>query len=154
VPGFEEDKMLFSVRPSSEYARLDAVLQLRAEQFETDEFEHPKDLTEREERLRGSRDRFANKVLARLYSRRAYTRGLVFSRGHFLSDTSRMVTGSLAFIERESTPVGPDTHVHSSHLEAGVNGCVAMVFQRSNLITFLDNYPGLLLSMLGTQVIV
>merc|ERR1712137_1020833 len=47
-------------------------------------------------RRRSSRARFANKVLGRLYSRRAFTGGLVFSRGHFLGDVSKMVAGLLS----------------------------------------------------------
>ena len=47
-------------------------------------------------RRRSSRDRFANKVLGRLFSRRDFTAGLVFSKGHFLGDVSKMVAGSLS----------------------------------------------------------
>lgn len=143
-------------------------------------------------RRRSSRDRFANKVLGRLYSRRAFTAGLVFSRGHLLGDVSKMVAGLLSgFEEGEDTqngddemsakygfgektegkkmdnphcaPIGElviheqegDQHIkHSSTLAAGKDGCVVMVFPKSNLIPFLDEYPGLLLSLLGTQVVV
>ena len=52
--------------------------------------------TSRQLRRRSSRDRFANKVLGRLYESRAFTAGLVFSRGHFLGDVSKMVAGLLA----------------------------------------------------------
>jgi hypothetical protein len=41
------------------------------------------------ERRRSSLDRIANKQLVRLYNRRAFTAGLVFSRGHFLGDISK-----------------------------------------------------------------
>jgi hypothetical protein len=44
--------------------------------------------------------------------------------------------------------------VHSSTLAAGKEGCVVLVFSKSSLIPFLDEYPGLLLSLLGTQVVV
>jgi hypothetical protein len=44
---------------------------------------------------RVSRSRFTNKVLGRLYNRRTLTSGLVFSRGHFLGDVSKMVAGLL-----------------------------------------------------------
>jgi hypothetical protein len=48
-----------------------------------------------------------------------------------------------------------DSHVvHSSTLTAGNNGCVVLIFPRESLIPFLDDYPGLLLSLLGTQVVV
>lgn len=139
-------------------------------------------------RRKSSKARFANKVLGRLYSRRAFTGGLVFSRGHFLGDISKMVAGLLSAdatygIEDESAPSygfgeqssygrrpddgmsvnlaelvihenqGDQQVMHSSTLTAGKDGCVVLVFNRS-LIPFLDEYPGLLLSLLGTQVIV
>lgn len=133
---------------------------------------------------RSSRARFANKVLGRLYSRRAYSDGLVFARGHFLGDISKMVAGLISsdvesLVGRDdgddgsSTPAygfgetrseakevviyeeGAEEHlVHSSTLAAGKEGCVALVFSKSSLIPFLDEYPGLLLSLLGTQVVV
>ena len=37
---------------------------------------------------------------------------------------------------------------------AGPEGCVAIVFPRSSLVPFLDASPGVLLSLLGTQVVV
>jgi hypothetical protein len=110
------------------------------------------------------RDRFANKVLARLYSRRAYTENLIFSRGNFLSDTSRMVSGDLANIHRSAgmgsarssigTSSSSDHHSHTSNLMAGPLGCVVMVFPRSTLVPFLDSNPGVLLCLLGSQVVV
>lgn len=137
-------------------------------------------------RRRSSRDRFANKVLGRLYSRRAFTAGLVFSRGHFLGDVSKMVAGLLSteyvrdeddgsaicgFGEKtegkrdDPTDAPIDELViheqerdqlvaHSSTLAAGKDGCVVLVFPKSSLTPFLDEYPGLLLSLLGTQVVV
>jgi hypothetical protein len=142
---------------------------------------------------RGSRARFANKVLGRLYNRRAFTSGLVFSRGHFLGDVSKMVAGllsaeenSVTFADAEADEDGPSygfgerldadddnkrmmgkisemtiheqegSHLilHSSTLTAGKDGCVAFVFPKSSLIPLLDAYPGFLLSLLGTQVVV
>lgn len=132
-------------------------------------------------RRRSSRDRFANKVLGRLYESRAFTAGLVFSRGHFLGDVSKMVAGLLAkkdttvddreygfggeggsqdglgSISGPSMAVGgkEEEHVyHSSTLAAGKDGCVVLVFPKSSLIPFMDEHPGLLLSLLGTQVVV
>ena len=134
-------------------------------------------------RRRSSRARHANKVLGRLYSRQASAGGLVFSRGHFLGDMSKMVSGLLAsdvtldtvredddyeFGEKSlselSTTQLEALHVsltddkshlkHSSTLIAGKDGCVALVFAKSSLIGFLDEYPGFLLSLLGTQAIV
>jgi len=132
-------------------------------------------------RRRSSRARFANKVLGRMYSRRALTEGLVFSKGHFLGDVSKMVSGKLlrtdiggeenynagtteqssslntnllnTTIEEEDSS-DSESIVHSSTLTAGKDGCVVLFFPKSNLIPFLDEYPGVLLSMLGTQVIV
>jgi hypothetical protein len=135
-------------------------------------------------RRRSSRARFANKVLGRLYSRRAFTGGLVFSRGHFLGDVSKMVAGLFTTVEAQGDQSFPvygfgdktegskeqaehlsdmviheaddvDSHVvHSSTLTAGKDGCIVLVFPKSTLIPFLDDYPGLLLSLLGTQVVV
>lgn len=163
LPNIEEDKVLFNVAPNSEYARLEIGLQLRVEEMELDVYEQSKDLLPKEERMRNARDRFANKVLARLYSRRAYTSGLVFSRGHLLSDTSRMVSGNLAHIHHTGRQenmgsiahgLAGDHHCHTSNMVAGPDGCVVMVFPRSSLVQFLDGNPGVLLSLLGTQVVV
>lgn len=141
---------------------------------------------------RGSRARIANKVLGRLYNRRVFTSRLVFSKGHFLGDVSKMVAGLLSSEEHhtESSDTSDDEGptygfgekaelddddnkrtgkvinltiheregdhliLHSSTLTAGKDGCVALVFPKSSLIPLLDEYPGLLLSLLGTQVVV
>lgn len=163
LPMIEEDKQLFSA-PNSEFARLEIGLQLRVEEMELDVYDTAKDLLPKEQRMRNARDRFANKVLARLYSRRAYTSELVFSRGHLLSDTSRMVSGNLAHIHLNSARpdnmgsmshgLGGDHHCHTSNMVAGPDGCVVMVFTQSSLVQFLDGNPGVLLSLLGTQVVV
>jgi len=136
-------------------------------------------------RRRSSRARFANKVLGRLYSRRAFTGGLVFSRGHFLGDVSKMVAGLLSndasevdddyghsygFGDKSESHTdnvletiteliineqeGDHQVVHSSTLTAGKEGCVVLVFSKSALIPFMDEFPGLLLSLLGTQVVI
>ena len=144
-------------------------------------------------RRRSSRARFANKVLGRLYSRRAFTHGLIFSRGHFLGDVSKMVAGvlsndlsselgddsspsygfgemsesgehgrrnshtkeiSLSVAEMVIHEQGNHNIMHSSTLTAGKDGCVVLVFPKSSFGPFLDEYPGLLLSLLGTQVVV
>jgi hypothetical protein len=155
----------------------------------------PEDLRPSLVRRRSSRARFENKVLGRLYSRRAFTGGLIFSRGHFLGDVSKMVAGLLSSRHLEDDHPSKDdssfpkygfgdTHegagsnsgsgimenltdmvirevteddsniVHTSTLTAGKEGCVVLVFPKANLIPFLDEYPGLLLSLLGTQVVV
>lgn len=127
----------------------------------------------------------ANRQLNRLYNRRAFTAGLVFSRGHFLGDISKMVAGLLSSNYQgkenevdddighygfgEKNEGKPDRGlydrmtifeqerdrliVHSSTLAAGKEGCVVLVFPKPSLISFLDEYPGLLLSLLGTQVV-
>lgn len=159
----EEDKQLCDVPPDSEYARLEIGLQLRVEEMELDVYDQREVLLPKERRVRNARDRFANKVLSRLYSRRAYTPSLVFSRGHLLSDTSRMVSGNLAHIHHTggqgrkssiSHSLAGEHHCHTSNMAAGPDGCVVMVFPRSSLVQFLDGNPGVLLSLLGTQVVV
>lgn len=142
-------------------------------------------------RRRSSKARFANKVLGRLYSRRAFTGGLVFSRGHFLGDVTTMVAGLLSLEKDADVYLKSDDSldpvygfgekiegstdsqnqlqtvnemnehdgnelavVHNSTLTAGKEGCVVLVFPKASLIPFLDEYPGLLLSLLGTQVVV
>lgn len=134
-------------------------------------------------RRRSSRMRQANKVLGRLYNRRAFTAGLVFSKGHFLGDVSKMVAGLLSsdafaesdsgdygFGEKDENSTAADNalatiteasgaeggyHVlHNSTLTAGKDGCVVLLFHKASLIPFLDEHPGLLLSLLGTQVVV
>jgi len=153
-----------------------------------DDFESERKLDSMERR-RSSRERNANRQLNRLYNRRAFTAGLIFSKGHFLGDISKMVAGLLSsayhgndnlfngddnsakygFGEKNegnenfrSANIGEmtihekegDQHiVHSSTLAAGKEGCVVLVFPKPSLICFLDEYPGLLLSLLGTQVV-
>lgn len=148
----EEDKLL-NVPPNSEYSRLETALQGRVDKMEKDVYDHPRDMLPREELAQQARDRFANKVLARLYSRRAYTSGLIFSRGHFLSDISRMVSGDLAYVHH-SDEKKDRGHCHSSTMVAGRKGCVAMIFQRSSLVPFLEGNPGVLLMLLGTHAVV
>eukprot|EP00560_Eucampia_antarctica_P006667 CAMPEP_0197830050 /NCGR_PEP_ID=MMETSP1437-20131217/6641_1 /TAXON_ID=49252 ORGANISM="Eucampia antarctica, Strain CCMP1452" /NCGR_SAMPLE_ID=MMETSP1437 /ASSEMBLY_ACC=CAM_ASM_001096 /LENGTH=424 /DNA_ID=CAMNT_0043432171 /DNA_START=472 /DNA_END=1746 /DNA_ORIENTATION=+ len=148
------DKQII-VSPSSEYAKLEQILKSLAE-------ENKYTIIPKDDQPRKSLSRFANKVLARLYARSAYTEGLVFSKGHFLSDTSRMVRGSLAgehykTNEEWTKSIGEDvdtTHFHSSNLAVGPEGCTVLYFPRESLISFLDSHPGVLLSLLGTQVVV
>jgi hypothetical protein len=164
-PRIEPDKLLKNVHPNSEYARLEVTLQLRLEETKMrDEDSHASAVSSKNNIQRINHDRFANKVLARLYSRCAYTSGLVFSRGIFLSDTSRMVSGNLACINKSIAghassrssigSAGADHHSHTSNLVAGLEGCVVMIFPRATLVPFLDSNPGVLLILLGTQVVV
>jgi hypothetical protein len=85
----EADKLLPEVPAGSEYARLESLLMIRAETFALE------DGIRGEHSLSAPRDRFANKVLARLYASRKFTAGMICSRGCFLSDTTRMVNGDL-----------------------------------------------------------
>jgi len=133
---------------------------------------------------RPSKNRFANKVLGRLYNRRAFASGLVFSRGHFLGDIEKMVEGLLSSAHSEGEAArdnydeldqfgfgenedalsmdtmtiheleGGQHTAHSSTLAAGKDGCVVLILPKASLIPFLDAQPGLLLSLLGTQVVV
>lgn len=153
---------LINVSPNSEFSRMEIALQMRAEEIENEMLAHKATLLPREERSRSARDRFINKVLARLNARHAYTSGIIFSRGHFLSDTSRMVSGSLAYIQgkagnemdESSCELRGEHHYHSSTIVASEEGCVVMLFQRESLIAFFDAHPGVLLSLLGTQAVV
>lgn len=124
--------------------------------------------------------RHANKQLVKLYNSRAFTAGLVFSRGHFLGDVSKMVGGLLSSNYDNATYYDDDgmygyqrrgtistcpketahekkceqpADVHSSTLAAGKDGCVVLKFSKANLEPFFDEHPGLLLSLLGTQVV-
>ena len=131
-----------------------------------------------------TKNRFANKVLGRLYNRRAFASGLVFSRGHFLGDIEKMVEGLLSSAHT-GEDAGKDSYdefaqfgfgdnedglsmdtmtiheleggqhtTHTSTLAAGKDGCVVLILPKASLIPFLDAHPGLLLSLLGTQVVV
>lgn len=87
--GLETDKLLPEVALGSEYARLESLLESRSHIFEAEDgamWGHY---------LSAPRDRFANKVLSRLYASRRFTGGMLFSRGCFLGDTQRMVHGDL-----------------------------------------------------------
>jgi hypothetical protein len=92
----EADKLLPEVPVGSEYFRLESLLNLRAETFEME------DGTRGEHYPSAPRDRFANNVLARLYKSRKFTTGMVFSRGCFLGDTTRMVNGDLVADARDA----------------------------------------------------
>jgi hypothetical protein len=93
---FELDKLLKEVPPDSEYARLEMLLSLRSDRLESDAEDcSRREMSMREMHRQSMQDRFANKVLARLYASRRYLNGLSMSRGCFLCDTSRMVSGEL-----------------------------------------------------------
>jgi len=153
------------------------------------DFDDDRDRRQSLTRRRSSRARFVNKALVRLYDRRAFTGGLVFSRGHFLGDVSKMMAGLLSTAGDGSDAVDAEEEdealpsygfgekepkkresknlsnmviqeneegniTHTSTLTAEKQGCIVLVFPRKSLTEFLDAHPGLLLSLLGTQVIV
>lgn len=85
----EVDKLIKDMPPESDFARLELFMSLRAERIELDPDYRPSDPKRR------NTHRNLNKVLARLYASRKVIDGLILSRGCFLSDTSRMVSGNL-----------------------------------------------------------
>ena len=180
---------------ANDFADLSKNLQRRAEavssgEFTTDDIKSyeweqsaepvqadPKDRRSMLQRKASVRARFENKVLGRIHTREAYTGGLVFSRGHFLGDISRMFYGHVnTDLNSSQSKIGSSNfdlsldsmhdkviqdddstdhkEGHTSTLIAGKEGCVVLVFEKTSLIPFLDEYPGLLLSLLGTQVVV
>ena len=175
----EHDRVLQKFSRNSEYSRLEECLKVISEEAKNNHgHESSRHESFRHESFRtrtfsnrsihstvrkDDRDRFVNKVLARLYARQAYTDGLIFSRGAFLSDTSRMISGDLAHISKSAglrSSISMSSvdhyaqHTHTSTLMAGPDGCVAMVFPKSSLVPFLDSNPGVLLSLLGTKVLI
>jgi len=104
----EVDKMLYDLPPESEFARLELLMDLRAERMESDPNYRSPDRDAKNPHARHT-DRNANKVLGRLYSSRKVVDGLKVSRGCFLSDTSKMVSGDLVHRSGGSET----THVHS-----------------------------------------
>lgn len=187
------DGIVKSMTEANDFADLSKNLQKRAEMVTTGgydvgdvkssyDWEHSSNDTSKSDpsdrrssfmRKESVRARFENKVLGTIHSREAYTGGLVFSRGHFLGDISRMFFGHVN-TDLRTDQSGPafdfsqeslhdrviqesdseDPKGHSSTLIAGKDGCVVLVFEKATLIPFLDEYPGLLLSLLGTQVVV
>jgi len=53
----------------------------------------------------------------------------------------------------ETNPKTFSLSQNRSTMVVGEGGCVAMVFPRSTFIPFLDANPGVLLSLLGTQIV-
>jgi len=168
MSNIEPDKVLQNVNRNSEYFRLLECLRQRADEFDIDEVVEIKShggstIDTAASAVKEQRDKFANKVLARLYSRHAYYENMLFSRGCFLCDTSSMISGDLATINKTmeggrhgsiASGGSSNDHCHTSSMLAGRQGCVAMVFPKSSLVPFLDANPGLLLSLLGTKVLV
>jgi len=155
------DKLMLA-SPGTEYFKLEIGLQLRMEEVETWNFDQSDDhlTSTHEDYARNARDRYANKILSQLYSRQVFIPDLVFSRGNFLSDTTRMIRGSLTDINSTSytshETESPPFHMeyHSSTIAAGSEGCIALIIPKDSLINFFDTHPGVLLSLLGTQVVI
>lgn len=155
------DKLMLA-SPGTEYFKLEIGLQLRMEEVETWNFDQSDDhlTSTHEDYARNARDRYANKILSQLYSRQVFIPDLVFSRGNFLSDTTRMIRGSLTDINSTSytshETESPTFHMeyHSSTIAAGSEGCIALIIPKDSLINFFDTHPGVLLSLLGTQVVI
>ena len=141
----EYDKVIQEVSGSSEFARLESLLTARV-------YDELDDHSGAAKSVRTTEDRFINRMLGRLYTARRYTASLMFSKGAFLCDTSRMVSGEL--VEQHESEGGGHGSYHSSNLVVGPEGCVAFVFPKSSFAPFLDSHPGLLLSLQGTQVVV
>jgi hypothetical protein len=104
----EADKVLHDLPPVSEFSRLELLMALRAERMEIDPDYRSVERVRRKGDHKTS-DRNANKVFARLYSSRKCIDGLMVSRGCFLADTSKMVSGELV---TESDAVAKK-HLHS-----------------------------------------
>lgn len=68
----------------------------------------------------------------------------------FGSEARPGIVDGMTILEREED----EMVVHNTTLAAGKDGCVVVVFPKASLIPFLDEYPGLLLSLLGTQVVI
>lgn len=90
------DKVLHDLPLDSEYARLDLLMALRSERMASDPDYRSPDRLGRKSYHKHS-DRNANKVFARLNASRKCIGGLVVSRGCFLCDTSRMISGDLVY---------------------------------------------------------
>jgi hypothetical protein len=108
----EADKQLPHVHPGSEYAKLESLLLRRAEGWANASQSRYSSLL-KADAAKTANDRFANKVLARLYARRKFTGGLVFGRGSFLCDVTRMVSGQLVLETDEATSPNYELHLHS-----------------------------------------
>lgn len=105
----EVDRPLSGISQDNEYGKLQHFLSMRA--LKTGKLSSSQNET-RKSRQKAARDRFLNKVLVRLNSSRRYVPGLVFSRGCFLCDTSRMVSGELV-LDSTDAEHSVEGHVHS-----------------------------------------
>ena len=117
-------------------------------------------------RRKSTKQRLTNKIFSRLYIREELFDDFLFSRGNFLGDVSRIVgdlanAASLIRSTRRLDNMNSSVHGkkqaderYRSTLVAGPDGCVAVSISKANLRKYLDNNPGLLLCLLGTEVVV
>jgi hypothetical protein len=108
----EADKELRHVQEGSEYSKLEKILLHRAEGW-VNESKSRSSFLLKADAAKTANDRFANRVLARLYARRKYTSGLVFGRGSFLCDVSRMVSGQLVLETSDPGFTSDELHLHT-----------------------------------------
>jgi hypothetical protein len=108
----EVDKQLQHVPEGSEFSKLEKILLDRADGWDSESWSRHSPLLEAEA-MKTANDRFANRVLARLYARRKYTSGLLFGRGSFLCDVSRMVSGQLVLETADPATLSTELHLHS-----------------------------------------
>ena len=98
----------------------------------------------------------------RLLNQQHENRNFVFGRGALLLDVSQLMSKQLKnragsdygydIEEHTDTSLG-DQGYHTSTCRAGGDGCTAFVFQKNNLINFLKENQGVLLSLLGLKVV-
>jgi hypothetical protein len=116
----------------------------------------------RHDTIMGSRGGGGAAALKR--SRRIVNGMEVLSRGHFLANVAEMIVKDVRPDSgwgggTRETPDGEGgscagTGRHSSTLRAGGNGAVVVRFGKGEFINFLDKHPGVLLSLLGTEIVV
>ena len=117
-------------------------------------------------RRKSTKQRLTNKIFSRLYITEERYNDFLFTRGNFIGDVSRIVgdlayAASLARSTRRLDNTNNDLlgkkqidERYQSSLIAGENGCVAVSISKANLKKYLDNNPGLLLCLVGTEVVV
>jgi len=116
--------------------------------FSLDDFldlDKPQNAISEDQKLRGQ---FANRMFTKMYSRGVKPYDYVFSRGNFIGDVSVAVDS----LTKET--IVREEHLNCATLTAGPEGCVVVAISKGALVSFLNDSPGLLMCLLGTQVIV
>ena len=98
-------------------------------------------------------------IVGRQFNRRVVSNKEILRRGHFLSNVAEMILqpgdGTRKWsVGEELVNCGSGTGRHCSTLRAGSDGCIVVRFSKDSFIAFLDCHPGVLLSLLGTEIIV